>query len=243
MAWFAPLALIFGCGGGDGNSAARSEGAAPSAAEAGEGGSRAAPAPAEPRRVVLFVGTSLTAGPGLEPEQTYPAFIQQKIDSAGLPFEAVNAGVSGETSAGARQRLGWLLRQPFDVLVLETGSNDMLRGTAVPEIRRNIEAIVDTVRRERPGTPIVLEGMMALPNLGEQYVRDFRGMYTAVAREDSLALVPFLLDGVGGVPALNMPDGIHPNEQGHRIVAATVWRELEPVLRAAAARTDMAGAR
>ena len=230
-------ALILGCAGGDGNS-----GAAPSGTTAGAAAD-SAPAPAAPageRRVVLFLGTSLTAGPGLEPEQTYPAFLQQKIDSAGLPFEAINAGVSGETAAGARQRLGWLLRQPFDVLVIETGANDMLRGARVSSIRQQVQEIVDTVRAERPDVPIVLAGMQALPNLGEQYGREYRQMYVELAEKNDLALIPFLLEGVAAVPALNLDDGIHPNEQGHRLLARNVWPTLEPVLRRAAAGTPAA---
>lgn len=229
--WVILPALIVGCGGADGNSPPPAPGTPSAGAEA----PAASPAPVEGRRVVLFLGTSLTAGPGLEPEQTYPAFLQQKIDSAGLPFETINAGVSGETAAGARQRLGWLLRQPFDVLVIETGSNDMLRGTRISATRAQIQAIVDTVRAERPGLPIVLAGMQALPNLGEEYGREFQAMYRDLARENDLALVPFLLEGVGGVPALNLDDGIHPNEQGHRVLARNVWPTLEPVLREAAA--------
>jgi acyl-CoA thioesterase-1 len=186
--------------------------------------------------VVLFVGTSLTAALGLEPEQGFPARIQAKIDSAGLPFEVVNAGVSGETSTGARGRMRWLLNQPFDVLVLETGANDMLRGTSLHRLRENLEAIVDTVKEARPEARIVLAGMVAAPNLGERYGRDFRAVYTEVARGDTLPLVPFLLEGVAGDPELNLGDGIHPNERGHRILAENVWRVLEPVLREEAAR-------
>jgi acyl-CoA thioesterase-1 len=192
--------------------------------------------------VVLFVGTSLTAGPGIEPEETYPARIQEKMDSAGLRFRAVNAGVSGETAAGARRRLDWLMRQPFDVLVLETGSNDMLRGAAPSATGATIQAIIDRVRRDRPDVPIVLAGMMAVPNLGEEYGRAFRQMYVDLAERNRLTLVPFLLEGVGGIPTLNLPDGIHPNAEGHRRVAATVWRTLEPVLREEAAKPARAPA-
>ncbi len=180
---------------------------------------------------VLVLGTSLTAGLGVGLEQAYPALIQEKIDSAGLPFQVVNAGVSGETSAGARRRLEWLLRQPFDVLVLETGANDMLRGSDPDATRANLEAIVERVRDARPGTRIVLAGMRALPNLGRSYARSFESIYPELAREDSLVLVPFLLEGVAGRPSLNQGDGIHPNAAGQRRVAETVWEALEPVLR------------
>ena len=193
------------------------------------------------RRVVMFVGTSLTAALGLDPDLGFPARVQEKIDSAGLPFEVVNAGVSGEVSAGARDRVArWLVKQPFDVMVLETGANDMLQGLSLAALRRNVEQIVDTVRKARPGATIVLAGMVAAPNLGERYGREYRAIYTDVAREDSLPLIPFLLDGVAGHAELNLGDGIHPNERGQRIVAENVWKVLEPVLRAQAAKPPAA---
>lgn len=188
------------------------------------------------KRTILFLGTSLTAAYGLDPEQGYPAHIQEKIDSAGLPFEVVNAGLSGETSAGARSRIGWLLEQPFDVLVLETGANDMLRGADVDSLGTNVQAIIDTVKSRRPDAAIVLVGMLAAPNLGEAYGRRFNALYPAIARRNGLPLVPFLLDSVGGNPSLNIEDGVHPNARGHVIVARTVWRTLEPVLRQRAPR-------
>jgi acyl-CoA thioesterase-1 len=183
------------------------------------------------RHAVLFLGTSLTAAFGLDPEQGYPARIQEKIDSAGLPYEVVNAGQSGETSAGARNRIGWLLEQPFDVLVLETGANDMLRGSDVDSLGTNLQAIIDTVRGRRPDAAIVLAGMVAAPNLGAAYGRRFNELYRAVARRNNLPLIPFLLDSVGGRPELNLEDGVHPNERGQAIIAATVWKTLEPILR------------
>jgi acyl-CoA thioesterase-1 len=199
--------------------------------------STGAAASAADRRVVMFVGTSLTAALGLDPSLGYPARVQAKIDSAGLPFEVVNAGVSGEVSRQARDRVGkWLVKQPFDVMVLETGANDMLQGLSLPALRSNLQAIVDTVRKARPGVTIVLAGMEAAPNLGERYGTEFRSIYTDVARADTLPLIPFLLDGVAGHQELNLGDGIHPNERGHRIVAQNVWRVLEPVLRERAAQ-------
>lgn len=185
---------------------------------------------------VLFLGTSLTAGLGVDPEDAYPALVEARIDSAGLPFRVVNAGSSGETSAGALRRLDWILRQPFDVLVLETGANDMLRGADPDSTRANLRRIVERVRAERPDTRIVLAGMMALPNLGREYGEEFQAVYPELAREYGLPLVPFLLEGVGGVPEMNLPDGVHPNEEGHRRVAQTVWATLEPVLREEARR-------
>jgi acyl-CoA thioesterase-1 len=197
------------------------------------GASPAAPAPVTMRRAdhtVLFVGTSLTAGLGLDPDSAYPALIQRKIDSAGLPFRVVNAGVSGETSAGALSRMDWLLRQPFDVMVLETGANDGLRGTPVTETRDNIQAIIDTVRRLRPEARIVLVQMEALPNLGQRYTRAFHATFPLLARENHLVLLPFLLDSVAGHPSLNQSDGMHPNDAGEKIVAENVWKGLKPVL-------------
>jgi acyl-CoA thioesterase I len=193
------------------------------------------PAAAE-QKVVLFVGTSLTAGYGLSEEQAYPWLIQAKIDSAGLPFRAVNAGVSGETSAGALRRVDWLLRQPFAILVLETGANDMLRGTSPAATEQNIQGIIDRVREQRPDAVILLAGMLALPNLGPEYVREFEALYPRIARRNRLPLIPFLLEGVAADRELNLPDGIHPNEQGQRVIAETIWQELEPVLHAEADR-------
>lgn len=181
---------------------------------------------------VLFLGTSLTAGYGLSPDQAYPARIQQKLDSAGLPFRAVNAGVSGETSAGALRRLDWLLRQPFDVLVLETGANDMLRGTDVDSTAANIQEIVERVRARRPEADIIIAGMLAPPNMGRGYADRFAGVFPEVARRNDLELVPFILEGVGGVRSLNQADGVHPTAEGQRVIAENVWPAVERVLRA-----------
>lgn len=204
------------------------------AAESASGVPAAATSEATPG-TVLFLGTSLTAGLGLPTEESYPARVQERIADARLPFRAVNAGVSGETSAGALRRLDWLLRQPFDVLVLETGANDMLRGADLDSTRANIQAIIQRVRTGRPGARIVLAGMMAPPNLGPAYTRQFGRMYADLAAANDVAFIPFLLEGVGGDPTLNLPDGIHPNAEGQAIVAANVWEVLEPVLRETAA--------
>lgn len=179
---------------------------------------------------ILFLGTSLTAGYGVAPEQAYPALIQEKIDSAGLPYRVINAGVSGETSAGALRRLDWLLRQPFDILVLETGANDMLRGADLDSTRANIRAIVERVQTERPGARIVLAGMQAPPNLGNRYTGRFRTIFPELAERYDLPLVPFLLEGVGGVAELNLADGIHPNAEGQRRLAENVWGVLREEL-------------
>jgi acyl-CoA thioesterase-1 len=180
---------------------------------------------------VLFLGTSLTAGLGLEPEQAYPALIQQKIDSAGLKYRVVNAGVSGETSAGALRRTDWLFREPVSVLVLETGANDGLRGLSPDSLEANIQGIFDRARQLEPRPLLVLLGMRMPPNYGRVYADRFQQVYREVARRNGAVLVPFLLEGVGGVPSLNQSDGIHPTAEGQRRIAETVWRVLEPVLK------------
>ena len=222
------LAVMIGCD-ADGRNAAPADDAA---TQAGAGAADVDDRVPE-KGTVLMLGTSLTAGLGLQPEDAYPALVQQHIDSVGLPYRVVNAGVSGETSAGALRRLDWLMRQNFDVLLLETGANDMLRGMDLDSTRANIQAIVDRVRDDRPGVTIVLAGMLAPPNLGREYASEFGTMYQELADENDLPLIPFLLDGVGGVAAMNQSDGIHPNEEGARVVADNVWEVLEPVLRAA----------
>ena len=204
-------------------------------ADDGARGDEAPAPPAEGERArVVFLGTSLTAGQGLDPEQAYPAVIQRKIDSAGLPFEAVNAGVSGETSAGARRRIDWLLRQPVSVLVIETGANDGLRGLQVDSLRANIQFIIEEARKLSPPPAIVLLGMRAPPNLGLGYARRFREIYPELAEENDLPLVPFLLEGVAGMGGLNQADMIHPTAKGQQRMADVVWKVLEPVLRRAA---------
>jgi acyl-CoA thioesterase I len=181
---------------------------------------------------VLFVGTSLTAGYGVGEDVAYPAVIQQKIDSAGLPFQVVNAGISGETSAGGLRRIDWSLQQPVDVLVLELGANDGLRGLDPDAMRSNLDEIMRRTRSRHPEADIVLVGMEAPPNLGADYTTRFRQVFVDLAREHRATLVPFLLDGVAGEATFNIDDGIHPNARGHRLLAETVWRQLQPVLAA-----------
>jgi len=183
------------------------------------------------RPSVVFLGTSLTAGLGLEPEQAYPALLQHKIDSAGLGYRVVNAGVSGETSAGARRRIDWVVREPVAVLVIETGANDGLRGLPADSLRANIQAILARARGLQPAPKIVLAGMRVPTNYGQAYGREFQAVYPELARASGAQLVPFLLEGVGGVAALNQPDGVHPTAEGQRRMAETVWRVLEGVLR------------
>ncbi|MGH7507371.1 MAG: arylesterase [Longimicrobiales bacterium] len=189
-----------------------------------------ASSPRDERGVILFLGTSLTAGYGVGEDRAFPALIQQKIDSVGLPFRVVNAGISGETSAGGRARLDWMLQQPIDVLVLELGANDGLRGYDVATMRDNLDAILRGTRATYPDAAIVITGMEAPPNLGDRYTTRFRETFRSLADDYDTALVPFLLDGVAADPALNLDDGIHPNPRGHEIVAGTVWDVLEPVL-------------
>ena len=191
-------------------------------------------ATAAPRSTIVFAGTSLTAGLGLVPDSAYPMLIQQKIDSAGLPFQVVNAGVSGETSSGLLDRLNWLLRGTFDVFVVETGANDGLRGIPPATLRANLETAIDRIKAKRPDATILLIQMEALPNLGARYTAEFHAVYPTVAREKGVTLLPFLLDKVAGRRDLNQGDGIHPNYVGERIVAANVWRGLEPLLEARA---------
>jgi acyl-CoA thioesterase-1 len=183
---------------------------------------------------VVFLGTSLTAGLGVDPSAAYPELLQHKIDSAGLRFVTVNAGVSGETSAGARRRIDWLLREPAAVLVIETGANDGLRGLVVDSLAANIQAIIDRARQQSPPPRIILVGMEAPPNFGFGYVRRFRAVYLELAKRNRLPLVPFLLEGVAGVDSLNQADMLHPTAAGQQRVAETVWPVLEKVLKGSA---------
>jgi acyl-CoA thioesterase-1 len=188
-------------------------------------------APAARGRIV-FLGTSLTAGYGLaDPSLAYPTLIQQRIDSAGLRYQVVNAGVSGATSADTRRSIDWIMAEPVSVLVVETGANDGLRGLDVDSMRANIQAILDRARRQSPPPRLVLVGMEAPPNYGATYTRRFREVFPDLARQNGAAFVPFLLRGVAGVDSLNQADGIHPTPAGQRIVAATVWGVLAPLLR------------
>jgi acyl-CoA thioesterase-1 len=179
---------------------------------------------------LLFVGTSLTAGLGLDPEQAYPALIARRIDSLDLPYRVDNAGYSGETSAGALRRIDWLVREPVDVFVLETGANDGLRGLSVDSMRANIQAIIDRVRAASPNVRILLLGMEAPPNLGPRYTSEFRKVFPELAERNGATLLPFLLVGVAAVDSLNQGDGIHPNAAGSRLLAETVWSALLPLL-------------
>jgi acyl-CoA thioesterase-1 len=204
-------------------------------ARAARGDSSAAPpaGAADARPVILFLGTSLTAGYGLGDQSlAYPALIQAKLDSAGRRFRVVNAGLSGESSAGALDRIDWLLsRDPVAVLVVETGANDGLRGQNPDSIQARIQRLIDRARALEAAPRLVIAGMEALPNLGPEYARRFRAIFPALARANDAVLIPFLLEGVAGVDSLNQADGIHPTARAQRRIAATVWEVLEPMTR------------
>ena len=179
---------------------------------------------------ILFFGDSITAGYGVNLEQAYPALIRQKIDSLGWDFKVVNAGLSGETSAGGLRRVDWILRQDVDVFVLELGGNDGLRGIELNSTKSNLQSIIDKVRKQSPDTKLILAGMQVPPNLGQDYTQQFRQMFPDLAQKNDVTLIPFLLKGVGGIPDLNQGDGIHPNPKGHKILAENVWEVLKPIL-------------
>jgi acyl-CoA thioesterase-1 len=179
----------------------------------------------------LFLGTSLTAGLGVGADNAFPALVQQKIDSAGLPFKVVNSGLSGETAAGGLRRLDWSLQQPIDVLVLELGANDGLRGLPVDQLNANLDSILARTRAKYPDVAIVIAGMQAPPNLGASYTSSFSKVYSDLADKYDAVLIPFLLEGVAADAAMNQEDGIHPSVAGHKRIAETVWQSLQPVLR------------
>ncbi len=190
--------------------------------------------PAAPKNLVVL-GDSLAAGFGVEPEEAFPALLQEKIDAAKLGYHVINAGVSGDTTAGGLRRVDWVLRQPVEVLIVELGGNDGLRGISPEETRKNLAGIVAKARAKYPAMKIVIAGMQMPKSMGETYTKAFRELFPDVARQANAALIPFLLDKVGGVAELNLPDRIHPNPEGHRLVAETVWKTLEPVLKEAPA--------
>jgi acyl-CoA thioesterase-1 len=182
-------------------------------------------------KTIVFLGDSISAGLGVRPEESFPSLIAEKIRAAGLPFEMVNAGVSGDTSAGGLRRIDWLLRRKIDVLVIELGANDGLRGIPAASLKTNLEAINDKAKAKYPQIKIVIAGMQLPPNLGALYSADFEKVFAEVAKEKDAALIPFLLAGVGGRRDLNQPDLIHPTAAGHKIIAETVWQVIEPILR------------
>jgi len=182
------------------------------------------------RKTILFFGNSLTAGYGLSPSQAFPTLIQKKIDSSGLAYKVVNAGVSGETTSGGNSRIDWILREPVDIFVLELGANDGLRGVPLSETKKNLQAIIDKVKSKYPEAKLILAGMQIPPNMGKQYATEFRNIFSDLATKNKTILIPFLLEGVGGERLLNQEDGIHPTADGHKVLAENVWRALRPLL-------------
>ncbi|MDH3648375.1 MAG: arylesterase [Saprospiraceae bacterium] len=178
------------------------------------------------KRIVCF-GNSLTAGYGLEEDQSFPALLQQRMDSLGFPYHVINAGLSGETSSGGLHRIDWILRQPLDIFILELGANDALRGLDLTATQSNLQGIVEKVRTSHPQAFIMIAGMKAPPNMGQTYTTEFEQIFSDLATENGLALLPFLLDGVAADPSLNLPDGIHPNVAGQKIVMENVWSVLQ----------------
>ncbi|MEG9328549.1 arylesterase [Salinimicrobium catena] len=180
---------------------------------------------------ILFFGDSLTAGMGLDPNEAFPAVIQEKLDSLGLNYIVINAGLSGETTASGKNRIDWVLNQEVDIFVLELGANDGLRGIPPRETRKNLQEIIKIVRKKNPDTRIILAGMQIPPNMGPEYTAEFRKIFPELAEENNVELIPFLLEDVAGNPELNQEDGIHPTEEGHQIVAENVWEVLKPMLK------------
>ncbi|WP_316812445.1 arylesterase [Pedobacter heparinus] len=217
------LAIISACGNNqqkkDGKLNARPAEAAPVATETKPGVQH-----------ILFFGTSLTAGYGLDPEQAYPAIIQKKIESLNLPYKVINGGLSGETSAAGKSRINWLLKQPVGIFVLELGANDGLRGLSVPETSANLQAVIDKVKAKYPKVKLVMAGMQMPPNMGAKYTSDFKAVFSKLAQKNDMVYVPFLLEGVGGVARLNQEDGIHPTAEGQKILAENVWARLKTLL-------------
>lgn len=182
------------------------------------------------KQTIVFFGDSITAGYGIATENAFPALIDQKLQSEGLNYTAVNAGLSGETSMGGLNRIDWILRSKPAILMLELGGNDGLRGLSLEETEKNLKAIIDKVRAANADTKIILAGMQIPPNLGQDYTTQFKNLFPKVAKDKGVAFIPFLLENVGGDKNLNLSDGIHPNEEGHKIVAETVWEALKPLL-------------
>jgi len=181
-------------------------------------------------KVILFYGNSLTAAYGLDVKEGFPNRIQQRIDSLGLDYKVINSGLSGETTSGGLNRLDWVLNQPVDIFVLELGANDGLRGIPISETMNNLQEMIDMVKDKNPDTKIILAGMQIPPNMGADYASQFKAMYPALAQSNNTYLIPFLLEGVAGIPELNLEDGIHPTAEGQRIVTNNVWEILKTIV-------------
>jgi acyl-CoA thioesterase I len=181
-------------------------------------------------KVILFFGDSLTAGYGLSTEEAFPALLEKELNKTDKKVKVVNAGLSGETSAGGLSRIDWILRQPVDIFVLELGANDGLRGLPIEQTRLNLQSIINKVKAKNPNCKIVLAGMMVPPNMGKQYTDDFKNIYPDLARKNNATLIPFILDGVAGIEKLNQADGIHPTPEGHKIIAANLKKVFEKLI-------------
>jgi acyl-CoA thioesterase-1 len=188
------------------------------------------PLPSSPVKNIVFFGNSLTAGYGLDLSEAYPALIQAKIDSLNLPYKVINAGLSGETTAGGNSRIDWILKQPVHVFVLELGGNDGLRGIPLEETEKNLQQIINKVKEKYPDVKLMLTGMRVPPNMGKPYSENFHKIFGDLAKSNKIAFLPFLLEGVGGNPELNQSDGIHPTAEGQKIVAENVWAVLKYLL-------------
>ncbi len=182
------------------------------------------------QKTILFFGNSLTAGYGIDQEDAFAGLTQDRIDSLGLDYRVINGGLSGETTAGGLSRLDWFLEDEPYIFILELGGNDGLRGILPAESKRNLIGIIDKVRAKYPDTKIILAGMQIPPNMGQEYTEEFKSIYPEVAAEKNVTLIPFLLENVGGIPELNLPDGIHPTEEGHKIVFETIWPYIESMI-------------
>lgn len=183
-------------------------------------------------KTILVFGDSLTAGYGLDDvNDAFPGIIQTKIDSLSLDYTVVNSGVSGETTAGGKNRIQWVLNQKVDIFILELGANDGLRGVPLTETRKNLQAIIDAALAKNTDTKIILAGMQLPPNMGQDYITEFKTIFPELAEKNKLYLIPFLLENVGGIPELNQSDGIHPTAEGHQILANNVWEVLEPIIK------------
>lgn len=181
-------------------------------------------------KTIIFFGNSLTAGYGIDPSKAFPALIQKRIDSLNLNYKVINAGVSGDTTAGGNSRIDWILKQPVDIFVLELGANDGLRGIPIVETKSNLQSIIDKVKAANPNVKIVLAGMQIPPNMGQKYTSEFRAVYPELAKKNNISLIPFILEGVGGEAKLNQEDGIHPTEEGHKLITENIWNVIKDVL-------------
>ncbi|MCX7549619.1 arylesterase [Xanthomarina sp. F2636L] len=222
--YFILVILLFSCG--DGKSEKATE------VQSTENQGETTETPQIKSKTILCFGDSITAGYGLDDtSDAYPAILQHTIDSLNLDYTVINSGVSGETSAGGKSRIDWVIKQAPTVFLLELGANDGLRGVPLTETRTNLQAIIDVVREKSPETIIVLAGMELPPNMGQDYTTEFRELFADLAEKNKLAFIPFILKDVGGIASLNQQDGIHPNVAGHQIVASNVWEVLGPIVK------------